>query len=75
MHPFFHFIIWDIPAYWLMGVIGVAAASLFVLLRNRRFKLPGEDVLHIGLLIVVGAIIGSKLLFLITIAIVITAVR
>ena len=67
MHPFFHFIIWDIPAYWLMGVIGVAAASLFVLLRNRRFKMPGEDVLHIGLLIAVGAVVGSKLLFLITI--------
>lgn len=67
MHPFFHIFKWDIPAYWLMGLLGIGAAGLFVFFRNRRFGLPGEDVLHIGLLAAVGAIIGSKLLYLITV--------
>lgn len=60
----------EVPAYWLMGIAGIIAASLYLYVTNRHGKagqIPTDDLLHIVLLAAVGALIGSKLLGIITI--------
>ena len=50
--------------YWLCGFVGLILASGLAMLRRRaaRFHTPANDVLHMILLCVVGALIGAKLL-------------
>lgn len=69
MHPYTHLGGLTLPSYGLMGLLGAAAAALYLFLTNRGGKagrLPGDDLLHIGLLAGVGALVGAKLLHLIT---------
>jgi len=66
MHPFFYPFGYELPAYWLMGMFGICAAALFAFLRRRKAGFPGEDILYIGLMAIVGALVGAKLLHIIT---------
>lgn len=55
-----------LPSYWIMSMLGATAVIIFSLLRRRRLGIRQDDLLHIFLYCVVGAIIGAKLLYLIT---------
>lgn len=66
MLPYVYIGPFPLPSYWLMGVMGIAAAALCVVVRNRAFRVPPDDLLHIALLSAVGAGIGAKLLFLVS---------
>jgi phosphatidylglycerol:prolipoprotein diacylglycerol transferase len=55
-----------LPSYWIMSMLGVAAMIIFSLLRRRRLGIKTDDLLHIFLYCVIGAIVGAKLLYLIT---------
>ncbi len=69
MYPFLVVFGREIPTYGLMALVGAAVAFLYVYLTNRGGKvgrLPGDDLLHIGLLAVVGVLIGAKLLHILT---------
>ena len=66
MYPFINFFGISLPAYGICGIIGIAAALGFAYIRNRRVKLENDDVLHITLFAAIGAVIGSKLLYMIT---------
>ena len=62
MHPFLHVLGREIPMYWLCGVAGMLLAGALAMLRRRaaRFRTPADDVLHVMLLSLVGALAGSK---------------
>jgi len=51
-----------IPMYWLCGLVGLLLAGALAMLRQRvgRFSTPADDVLHILLLCLVGAMLGAK---------------
>lgn len=72
MHPYFTIFGRDFPTYGLMSMIGVGVAALYLFLSNRSLKrlgrggIPGEDLLNLLLMAFVGALIGAKVLYLIT---------
>ena len=66
MLPYIHLFGITLPTYWLMSVLGLAAVAVYILIRRKRLGLPADDLIHIVLLGVVGAIIGAKLLYLVT---------
>lgn len=57
----------DIPTYSLMCLLGIGAVVAYVLLRRKRFHIPNDDAIHIIVMGIVGALIGAKLLYIITI--------
>jgi len=65
MSPFFNIFGFNLPAYGLMTVAGFAAAALVLFLRNRAFKLVGDDVLNTAICAAVGVAVGGKILYLI----------
>jgi len=67
MHPYITAGGYAVPAYWLTALLGLGFAAWLVWRRNRVYALPRDDVLHIGLMAIIGAVIGSKLLYLLTI--------
>jgi phosphatidylglycerol:prolipoprotein diacylglycerol transferase len=62
MYPFLHVLGREVPMYWLCGVIGMLSAGVLAMLRRRaaRFRTPADDVLHVMLLGLAGALAGSK---------------
>lgn len=66
MYPFINVFGTPLPTYALCGIFGVAAALAFACVRNRKVGLKYDDILHITLYAAVGAIVGSKLLYIIT---------
>ena len=56
-----------IPVYGLLGVGGVLLGLLFSLLRSRRMGLSRDDCAYIYVFGAVGAVIGAKLLYLLTV--------
>lgn len=66
MYPYIKIFSFTIPSYWLMAMMGIFAAVVFLFIRNRKIDLPKDDVLHIVLFLVIGAMIGGKLLYIIT---------
>jgi len=62
MHPFFNILGYDVPAYWLMGILGICTSALVLFARKKQISISGEDIRFIGLMAIVGAIIGAKLL-------------
>ena len=68
MMPFIKFARYMIPSYWLMCMLGLVASSVLLYARRKRFHFASDDTLHILLLGVIGAMIGAKALYLITIA-------
>ena len=67
MLPHIHVLGKELPVYWLMSLMGIAAVTVYILLRRKRLGLAGEDLVHILLLGLVGAVIGAKALYLMTI--------
>jgi phosphatidylglycerol:prolipoprotein diacylglycerol transferase len=67
MFPFFTVFDFIIPMYWVMGVLGSLAAMAYVLLCNRAlphtFRLSTDGAFHVLLMLMIGAIAGSKILF------------
>ncbi|MDR2686331.1 MAG: prolipoprotein diacylglyceryl transferase [Oscillospiraceae bacterium] len=64
MHPYLHVLGHSVPMYWLCGFAGLVLASGLAMLRRRaaRFRTPADDILHMILLCMVGALVGAKLL-------------
>lgn len=65
MYPTINIFGYPLPTYGLLSLVGILACVLYAFLTNRGGKagrLPGDDILHIILLAVVGAIIGGKIL-------------
>ena len=67
MHPYVHLFSLEIPTYLLCGLAGIAAAAALIALRNRSFCLQRADIVYLSLYILVGALLGAKLLYLITV--------
>lgn len=70
MRPYIQLLHLHIPVYPLLGLLGCACAGLYVFFvkwRGRLGRLPGKDLIHIGALGGVGAMLGAKLLYLLTI--------
>ncbi len=70
MHPYLNIFSWQITSYGLMAIIGIVAALLFVVLKNRRSTPPllaKDDLINLLAVIMVGVLLGSKLLYIITI--------
>lgn len=66
MYPYISVMTLKIPSYWLMGVVGIGVSLVFLLVRNRKVRLERDDLLYLLLMMVVGALVGSKLLYLLT---------
>jgi phosphatidylglycerol:prolipoprotein diacylglycerol transferase len=49
-----------------MSLLGIAAVVIYILLRRRNLGLKTDDLIHILLMGIIGAIIGSKALYLVT---------
>jgi phosphatidylglycerol:prolipoprotein diacylglycerol transferase len=47
-------------------MLGILAVVIFSLIRRRRLNLAADDLIHIVLYCLIGAIVGAKLLYLIT---------
>ena len=73
MLPYIHLFGIELPVYWLMSLLGISAAAVYVLLRRRRLGLKTDDLIHILLMGIIGAILGSKALYLVTMLPVIAA--
>ncbi len=70
MYPYVYFWGFPVSGYSLAGLAGVLAAGLYIGFTNRGRKagfVYGQDVLHIGCLAVVGAVVGAKLLHVLTV--------
>lgn len=68
MMPFIKIARYMIPSYWLMCMLGLLASGVLLYVRRKRFRFASDDTLHILLLGAIGAMIGAKALYLITIA-------
>ena len=68
MHPHFHILGKDIPAYWLCALVGAAAVSLLLFSRHKKYsEFKQVDITNAAALAAVGMIIGGRVLYLITI--------
>lgn len=69
MLPYIEFFGKMIPTYWLWGLLGCAAAVLYARFSNRRGRahIPQQDLFHLIVLSIAGALLGAKLLYLFTI--------
>lgn len=67
MYPYIHVFGKELPSYWLMSMIGILAVGIFAFMRRKKLNLPLDDLIHIALYGVIGAIIGAKIVYFITI--------
>ena len=67
MHPLIHLFGKEIPSYGLCAVLGVCAALLFTALFARRRGLDTENAVYILAMGGVGALLGAKVLYLLTV--------
>ena len=67
MHPLIHLFGKEIPSYGVCAVLGVCAALLFTALFARRRGLDTENAVYILAMGGVGALLGAKLLYLLTV--------
>lgn len=67
MYPYINLFGKELPSYGVMSVLGMAAVLLFSAKCRKRLGIPVDDTLHLLLLSVVGALVGAKLLYIITI--------
>jgi len=66
MFPFFSLFGREIPLYGLMFVLAAVVSIGFSMIRAKQKNISVDDTLYTGLFAVIGAIIGAKLLFIIT---------
>ena len=55
-----------LPMYGCLIILGLLASAAFILIRRKRLGLLTDDLIHIVLLGIVGAMIGAKVLYLAT---------
>lgn len=67
MHPFFNILGRTIPAYGLMGLCGFLLSIIFIACRCKKLSLVTDTSIYIFVLSFVGALIGAKLLYLLTV--------
>jgi phosphatidylglycerol:prolipoprotein diacylglycerol transferase len=67
VQPFYHIFGKAIPVYGTLGVVGFAFAMLLAVLRCKKFGIAKDDVFYVGLFAGVGAIVGAKILHIITV--------
>ncbi len=69
MYPYFHLFGLDLPAYGMSSFVGCLMVALYVFLTNRGGKLgrlPGGDLVNLGVMATVGALVGGILLYALT---------
>ena len=66
MLPYVHLFGKELPVYWLMSLAGISAVVVYILIRRKPLGLKAEDLIHIVLMGIIGAVIGSKALYLMT---------
>lgn len=62
MHPFFHFLGHDIPAYGTMLILAAVTGIGLAMLRAKRRGYSIEDILYTGLYALIGIFIGGAVL-------------
>ena len=67
MHVYIDILGRRIPTYGLMITTGVVLANLIVLLLRKKLKVDTDDVILLEAYMVIGMLVGSKLLYLITV--------
>ncbi|MDD4511102.1 MAG: diacylglyceryl transferase, partial [Oscillospiraceae bacterium] len=67
MVPFFRLFGHSVSSYVCLGVLGLIFSLLFVFGRRARYGIPKDDLFYLTLYGVVGALLGSKLLSLISV--------
>lgn len=68
MYPAFELFGVTIPSYWLCFLAGISVCSIVALFRRKRFEeLQEVDITNSAALLFIGVLIGSRLLYLITI--------
>lgn len=67
MLPYIKLFNLDIPTYWLCGLCGLCFAALCAWRQNKRYKLPRADIFYMSLYALIGALIGAKALYIVTI--------
>ncbi len=67
MHPIFTIFGREVSAYSLMAIIGFGLGLLYMLLAVRQRKLKYEDAIYIFVLGIIGAIIGAKVVYILTV--------
>ncbi len=69
MYPYIEIFSIDIPTYWVLMMIGMLAAGTLVYVINKKhphYQLPTADVLYLALYVAIGAILGARVLYIIT---------
>ena len=66
MFPFYRVFGIEIPMYGTMFILAAAVSIGFAMLRAKKRGIQPDDTLYTGLFAVIGAIIGAKLLYIIT---------
>lgn len=66
MFPFLHLFGREIPLYGLMFVLAAIVSISFAMLRAKQRGVPVDDTLYMCLFAVIGAVVGAKLLYIIT---------
>lgn len=67
MLPFIRIFGRALPMYGLLGVLGFLLGLLFILLRAPRFSLKRDDAVYIYVFAVLGALLGAKLVYILTV--------
>lgn len=67
MHPFIHFGQLEIPSYFIMIVLGLIFAFVYVLFFSKTYQVKKNYVLFSSVFIIFGLFIGAKLLYAITV--------
>ena len=67
MLPFVTIMGRSLPMYAVMGISGFLLGLLFALLRAQRFGLSRDDAAYIYVFAVLGALVGAKLVYIITV--------
>ena len=55
----------ELPIYGTLAVIGIIISVAFAYTQRKRHGVSGEDLLHLAIFCLIGALVGAKLLFLI----------
>jgi len=69
MHPFLEFGSFRIETYDVLVTLGFVLAIVAVLLINKKhelYQLPVKEILFLTLFVIIGALIGARILFIIT---------
>lgn len=68
MYPMIDLGFLEIPTYWILNLLGVFIGYFFIKRNNKHkaYRLPSQDILYLTLFTMIGAIIGARLMFVIT---------